>query len=351
MAANDEKRIDREQDERVQGCNESVRTDTTVENAARALALEDEESSVRLAAVKCCGVFAMSKLTVRTHIRSARRFVRVVTDTITDIACYDSTDAVRVEALNVYSQMLRCPSIAICCGLSIEQLSRLLTLLDDASISVRKAFVNLVLNSNFETADALAEMLGGVLQWLTQRYAYTTSTELSICLYLIHAVMMCVIRNKDYMHQRTIQNRVSEHLLDVLNKPDLIVEAVLSVTSIATLASRDVGLGVDAMGYLPMSHVKSLSFSSLRVATAALVFMCMLNVKPILSGTLRSDLRRTMLAVRTRVAYNGSASSVELCRYSGSQHSTVSVTTLHIGSRNRVLPLTIVRFRAMTRSM
>eukprot|EP00938_MAST-03A_sp_MAST-3A-sp1_P001602 g1602.t1 len=307
--------------------NQFVRTLQLRTHGALALALEDEKSSVRLAAVKCCGVFAMSKLTICTHIRSARRFVRVVTDKITDIACYDSTDLVRCEALNVYSEMLRCPSIEVCCGLSIEQLSRLLNLLDDASISVRKAFVNLILHSNFETIDALAEMLGGVLQWLTQRYVYTTSTELSICLYLINSVMMCVIRNKDYMHQRTIQNRVSEHLLDVLDKPDLIFEAVLSVTSIATLASRGVGLGVDAMGYIPMSQVQSLSFSSLRVATAALVFMCTLNVKPILSGTLRSDLRRTMLAVRTRIAYNNSASSVELCRYSGPQHSTLSVVT------------------------
>ena len=51
-----------------------------------------EDLSVRLAAVKSSGVFAVaiSKLTMKSHVRSARRFVRAVSDMLTDIALYDS---------------------------------------------------------------------------------------------------------------------------------------------------------------------------------------------------------------------------------------------------------------------
>ena len=62
------------------------------------------------------------------------------------------------------------------------------------------------------------------------------------------------------MHQRVVRNRVSEHLLDVLDKPALVADAVLS----ATRASRT-STHVDAMGYLPISEIESMSLASLRV--------------------------------------------------------------------------------------
>jgi len=287
---------------------------------ALALALEDEESSVRIAALKCSSAAVMStvNLEISRHALLARRFVRLVTEMLTDIACYDSDDSVRVEALREYSKLLRSPSLVVCCGLSIDQVSRMLKLLDDASISVRKAFVNLVRNSQFEHVDALSELLGGSLEWLgRQKMIFSTSTELSICLYMVDAVIKCAIRNKDYMHQRAIRNRVSEHLVNVLDKPDLVVKTVRSVGTMAKLASV-LGLDVDKMGYLPMSQTRTLlpCLEFLDVATAALVFLCVCNAKPILMDTLRADMRRMLIHVTQHInIQKQDTSSIELCKY------------------------------------